>query len=203
MIYDVTLPVRPGMTTWPGDPPVVACRRTEGREVVSEWCMGNHTGTHVDAPCHYIDNAVTVDRLDPEVLVGPCRLIDLSGVSLVTADALQRHSLTGVRRLLIRSANSETWRRQPEAFDYNFIGLSNCAAEYLIEGGLELVGVDGLSVEPYDSAGRVHEALLAAGIIIVEGLSLAGVPEGEYTLICSPLPLKDEDGAPARVFLQG
>ncbi|MDD3927286.1 MAG: cyclase family protein [bacterium] len=200
MIYDVTLPISPGMIIWPGDP-AVEYQRLDGREVISRWCMGSHTGTHVDAPCHYIEGAATVDRLDSERLIGPCRLLDLSGVPLVTADILRRFSLKGIKRLILRTANSEMWRRQAKTFDYDFVGLSGCAAEYLIESGLELIGVDGLSVEPYDSSDQVHLLLLEAGIVIIEGLALADVPEGEYLLICAPLLLKDGDGAPARVFL--
>lgn len=199
MIYDVSLPLSPALVAWPGDPPIE--RERFGDEVkISRWCLGSHAGTHVDAPAHFSLGA-TVDQLDPAALIGPCRVLDLTDVPLITADVLASHDLSGVERLLLRTRNSRQWAEDPTAFDPDYVGLDEAAAQILLAMSVKLLGVDGLSVEPEDGDGRVHELLLSAGVIIVEGLNLSAVPAGDYGLICAPLRLEDADGAPARVFL--
>lgn len=199
MIYDVSLPLSPALAVWPGDPPIE--HETFGDEVkISHWRLGSHAGTHVDAPAHFSLGA-TVDRLDPAALIGPCRVLDLPDVQLVTADALAAHDLRGGERLLLRTRNSRHWTEDRTTFAPDFVGLDETAAQWLLEFDVKLLGVDGLSVEPEDGGGRVHALLLRAGVIIVEGLNLSAIPAGDYELICAPLRLEGADGAPARVFL--
>lgn len=199
MIYDVSLPLSPALAAWPGDPRIE--RETFGDEVkISRWRLGSHAGTHVDAPAHFSLGA-TVDQLDPAALIGPCRVLDLPDVPLITADVLAAHDLIGVERLLLRTCNSRRWVEDPSTFDPDFVGLDEGAARTLLGLGIKLLGVDGLSVEPEDGDGRVHERLLRAGVVIVEGLNLSAVPAGVYELVCAPLRLEGADGAPARVFL--
>ncbi|MHB9108611.1 MAG: cyclase family protein [Armatimonadota bacterium] len=199
MIYDVSLPLSPALAAWPGDPRIQ--REGFGDEVkISRWCLGSHAGTHVDAPAHFSLGA-TVDQLDPAALIGPCRVLNLPDVPLITADVLAAHHLIGVERLLLRTRNSRQWAEDPATFDPDFVGLDEASAHMLLGLGIKLLGVDGLSVEPEEGDGTVHELLLTAGVVIVEGLNLSAVPAGDYQLICAPLKLESADGAPARVFL--
>ena len=200
MIYDISVPLSPELAVWPGDPPVT--REELGEHVrVSRWTLGSHAGTHVDAQTHYSAGPNTVEQLDPAILLGPCRVLDLGDASLVTGDLLAAHELTGVVRLLLRTRNSPRAQRDPALFFTDFVGLDAGAARLLLALGVKLLGTDGFSVEPYDGSGAVHELLLAAGVILLERLELSTVPAGEYTLLCAPLKLAGADGAPARVFL--
>jgi arylformamidase len=200
MIYDVTLPIAPGMVVWPGDAPV-SCVLKEGRVNTSQWTLGSHTGTHVDAQTHFSAGPGTVDGLPLDVLIGRCRLIDVGDVDTVTHKMLAEYQLAGTVRLLIRTRNSTRWVSDQVTFDPEQVALDTGAAEHLVELGIKLVGIDGLSVAPAGRGNNVHTALLEPAVIIIEGLNLAGVPEGEYDLICAPLKLQGCDGAPARVFL--
>lgn len=201
MIYDVTLTLSPALAGWPGDPPIACTGSTVDGARVSRWTLGSHAGTHVDAPAHFIAGGRTVEEIPPSCLLGPCRMLDLGDAPLVTAAVLAGDDLSGVERLLLRTRNSRHWQRKPTAFDRDFVGIDPGAARALLAAGIRLLGVDGLSVEPWSGQGDVHALLLGAGMVIVEGLALAGVPAGDYQLVCAPLKLKDGDGAPARVFL--
>lgn len=200
MIYDITLPLSPELVVWPGDPPIA--RECFGERVkVSRWSLGSHAGTHVDAPLHFSAGPGTVDQMDPAALLGPCRVLNLPDVPLITADLLTNHNLLGVERLLLRTRNSLRWQQDTHTFSTDFVGLDAGAAHVLLALGIKLIGIDGLSIEPYGGNGEVHELLLGAGFIVLEGVNLADVPAGDYQLICAPLRLLGADGAPARVFL--
>ncbi|MHB9134180.1 MAG: cyclase family protein [Armatimonadota bacterium] len=200
MIYDVTLPIAPDMVVWPGDPPIEC--ETFGETVrISRWTLGSHTGTHVDAPTHFSAGEQTVDQLDPAVLLGPCRVIHLPDVPVITGALLAGLPLQDTPRLLFRTRNSTRWAANPTTFIEDYVGLDITAARVLLDAGVKLVGIDSLSIGAPDDCGFVHELLLSAGIIILEGLQLANIAAGPYHLICAPLKLAASDGAPARVFL--
>jgi len=203
MIYDVTLTLSPELARWPGDPPVQMTSIEVGGTQVSRWVLGSHAGTHVDAPVHFVAGRETVDALDPRTLLGQCRVLDVREFPQVTGDVLALYDLRGVERLLLRTRNSSHWAVNPTIFDRSFIALDVTAAQAVLDAGIKLLGVDGLSVDPYDSAGEVHQLLLRAGMVIVEGLALDAVQAGDYRLICAPLKLAGSDGAPARVFVEG
>ncbi|MES0329360.1 MAG: cyclase family protein [Dehalococcoidales bacterium] len=204
-IYDVSLTIEPAMAVWPGDAPVAvesfSAIAEGGSSNLSLLRMGSHSGTHVDAPRHFIDGAAGVDAISPAVLTGPARLFQLPGIKRIDRGILEGLALDGVSRLLLGTGNSALLGKRPLSMDYAFV--SGDAARYLVEKGVKLVGIDYLSIEEHGRAGHpVHHALLGAGVVIVEGLDLAGVPPGDYELMCLPLKLKDADGAPARVFLR-
>lgn len=201
MIIDVTLTISPELAHWPGDPSVEASSFGGEPVRVSRWTLGSHAGTHVDAQTHFSAGPQTVDQFDPAVLLGPCRVLDFPDAAVITADLLHAHDLTGVERLLLRTRNSRHWMEAPTTFDESFVGLDAGAAQVCLDCGVKLLGVDGLSVEPYHGNGAVHNLLLGAGVILLEGLNLAQVPAGAYQLVCAPLKLRGADGAPARVFL--
>lgn len=200
MIYDITLPLSPTLARWPGDP-LVAVARMGDAVKISRWTVGSHAGTHVDAQQHYSAGPQTVEQIDPHILLGPCRLFDMADVSVISAETLTGLALDGVERVVFRTRNSAHWQMAPAVFDEAFVGIDASAARLLLDSGVKLIGVDGLSVEPYTGTGAVHRMLLGAGIVLVEGLSLQHVPAGDYQLICAPLRLEQSDGAPARVFL--
>lgn len=208
-VHDISLVMRPDMPTWPGEagPTVKPLRRIakgDGANV-SIVSFGNHTGTHVDPPVHFIDGANTVDKLPLDALVGPCRVLGYDGDAHVSAAWLERAGIPpDARRLLFKTRNSERWRQTAAAFDRDFVALDESAARWCVERGVRLVGVDYLSVEPFGSGKLghpVHTTLLKANVVIVEGLDLSGVAPGEYDLFCGPIKFAGGDGAPARVFL--
>ena len=188
-IIDITMPLGPETPVYPGDPPVELARLTEADGgdgfALSRLTLGTHAGTHVDPPAHLLPDGAAVDDLPLDVLVGPARLMDAAhGRPVEAADLVAVPRRT--KRLLLRTGG---------------MPLTGDAANALVARGVQLVGVDGLSVDPVDVPGPVHRTLLAARVVIVEGLALAGVPPGAYTLVCLPLRLAGGDGAPARAVL--
>ena len=204
MIYDVSWPITPGMTRWPGTPAPsreLLYSIAGGDEVdFSCWTIAAHAGTHIDAPSHFLSAGATADRFNLESVLGPCWLTHVAALDspLISADYLQAAVPRGTKRLLIRTKNSEAAPDAP--FDDDYMALSKDAAEWIVENGIICVGIDALSVERPESPG-VHESLLGANVAVIEGLRLAEVPPGMYELLCLPLPLVGSDGAPARVVL--
>jgi arylformamidase len=206
-IYDITVPIRPGMPIYEGDPAVEiaawsALAKGDSANV-SFLHFGAHTGTHVDAPAHFIEGARKIDALSLDVLLGPARVIRVPDEAAeIDPDFLAGCDLDQVERVLFHTRNSNFWR---EGFRKDFTHLLPEAAEMLVEMGIKLVGTDYLSVEKFHSGHhRTHLALLSQSVVIVEGLNLSDVPAGDYELICLPLKIADGagDGAPARVVLR-
>jgi arylformamidase len=168
---------------------------------VTALSLGSHTGTHVDAPHHYLDGRSTVEAMTLESLVGPAQVIELTEQRHITAPDLESASIpAGTTRLLLKTPNSRFWN--DDEFHTDFVGLTGDAAQWLVARSLVLVGIDYLSIERFRSPEHeVHKTLLAANVVIVEGLDLRAVPPGEYTMACAPLKVVGADGAPARVFL--
>ncbi len=207
-IYDITLTLSPEIQTWPGDPKFFMERfdKIEAGDNTNTTRieMSVHTGTHVDAPYHFINHGKGVDQLSLKILTGRVYVLHLPEVSVVNRAILEKAEIPPrTRRLLIRTKNSDYWAKGITEFQTDFVGLTADAAEYLVKRGVKLVGVDYLSVAPYKQSRPTHEVLLRANVIIVEGLNLAEVSQGRYMLYCLPLKLKGSDGAPARVILIG
>jgi arylformamidase len=206
-IYDITLTISPDMPVWPGDPAVVlelAESMDKGDHVnVTRLNLSAHTGTHVDAPHHFLNDHRTVENLPLEVLTGPCFVIQLpDDVDEISAEVLERVPWAdGTTRVLFGTSNSRFWAQGEKTFQKNFVAVSEDGAEWLVAHGVKLVGVDYLSVAPFGDSGPTHKVLLNAGVVIVEGLNLAQIPRGFYDLYCLPLKLAGADGAPARVIL--
>lgn len=207
-IYDITLTLSAEIPTWPGDPKFYMERfdkiEAGAQTNTTRLEMSAHTGTHVDAPYHFINHGKGVDQLSLKVLTGRVYVLHLPEVDVVTAADLERADIPPrTRRLLIRTRNSEYWAKGVNEFQTDFVALTADAAEYLVKRGVKLIGVDYLSVAPYEQSRPTHEILLRANVIIVEGLNLAEVAQGRYMLYCLPLKLKGADGAPARAILIG
>lgn len=195
------------MLLWPGDPPVVvepAARISRGDVAnLSDLRLGSHTGTHIDPPFHFLEHGATVDRLPLEALIGEAVVVEIprSTGDIDPAD-LERAGIEGATRVLFKTGNSALWGRPGVAFPDDYVALTPEGAQWLIDRGVRLVGVDFLSVERFDAPGHpTHRALLGAGVVIVEGLDLSGVAPGRYGLACLPIRLAGGDGAPARAVL--
>jgi arylformamidase len=207
-IYDISLLISPDMPIWPGDPNLVLERIKKiedgNHSNVSRLDLSVHTGTHVDAPYHFLAQGKTVDNLSLSHLTGRVYVTYLPNVQEITAKVLERAEIPPrTRRILFKTHNSDIWARHEMAFQTNFVAISPDGADYLVNRGLKLVGVDYLSVAPYGQSVPTHQTLLNAGVIVVEGLDLSQVPPGRYTLYCLPLKLAGSDGAPARAILIG
>jgi arylformamidase len=208
-IFDITLPISPGMPVWPGDPPVVleqvSSMDAGAHDNVSRLGCSVHTGTHVDAPHHFLNDHRTVDALSLDVLTGPAQVIQIpEDVNLITADILEKVAVpSGTSRLLLKTRNSRLWERGEKEFARDFVGVSVDGAGWLVRAGVKLVGIDYLSIAPYKNSILTHQALLKPGIVILEGLDLSAVSPGIYNLYCLPLKLIGSDGAPARAILIG
>jgi arylformamidase len=206
-LHDVSLSIGLDTLTWPGDPPV-GVERTKHLAVhgsnVSDLRIGTHTGTHVDPPLHFVEGADGVDRVPLDLLVGPCVVSDARGMrGRLGPSELDRLDVpAGTERLLLRSDNSDLWRRLPAEFPAEYVCLSPDGAAWVVERGIRLLGVDFLSVEQKGAPGHpTHVELLSNGVVVVEGLNLGEVEPGPYTLVVLPLKIVDGDGGPARAIL--
>ena len=205
-IYDVTLPLFEDMATYAGTEPGPRLHFhsliTNGDSAnVSELSLGSHTGTHVDAPDHFLDNKITVEQMPVDAMVGPAYVAEYTGSEHVTAADLEAMSIPpDTKRLLVKTQNAKI--AVDEWFHEDFIGFADDAGPWLAGRGLVLVGIDYMSIEQYRSPTHaVHRALLEKNIVIIEGLDLREVSPGEYFLSCGPVKVVGADGAPARVYL--
>ena len=204
-IYDVTIAIGAQTPIYAGDPPalVESAKRLAGGDSsnVSKLAFGAHTGTHVDAPNHFIQGTRRVDQLDLNKLIGPCRVVRVADdVQTIEPDHLG--DIEGIERVLFKTKNSAFWYESE--FHSDFAHLSPASADALVSNGVKLVGIDYLSIERFHSGDHaVHKAFLSKEIVILEGLDLREVQAGDYELICLPLKYVggEGDGAPARVVL--
>jgi len=200
-LIDISLPLRPGMVVWPGDPGMVVERQADmaqGHPLnLTRLCLGSHTGTHLDAPLHFIADGASLDQVPLATLVGPARVVAVAGDSILPEHVAP---LAGVERVLFRTRNSDRWA-QATAFQEDYVYLSRPAAQRLVELGVQLVGIDYLSVDRCRGGGATHRTLLGAGVVALEGLDLSGVDPGDYQLICLPLRLLGVEGSPVRAVL--
>lgn len=205
MLYDVSMPIHSSMLVWDGDPKVsitpVATVAKDG-VALSHFSFGNHTGTHVDAPSHFLENGNTIDRIPLKKFIGKCRVLDLTHIdhNEILVSDIAEYNIQKGERILFKTGNFALLKNLE--FPKNYISLSLPAAEFLVEKGVVLVGTDFLGIEKKSSPGHpVHKALLSKEIVIVEGLALEDVPAGEYDMMCLPIRVVGIDGAPARVVL--
>lgn len=206
-IYDISADISPHMPVWPGDPQVTLERveaiASGANANVSHLSCGVHIGTHVDAPLHFIDGAPAVESLPLKLLTGRAYVVHLPRAAVLDEATLEAAGLPPrTRRVLFRTRNSELWARET-AFQTDFVAVDASGARWLVRKGIQLVGVDYLSVAPYGQSKETHRVLLEAGVVVIEGLDLSRVSQGRYSLYCLPLKLIGSDGAPARAILVG
>ncbi len=203
--YDISMSIESGMLSWPGDGPVKVDRvrsMDDGERLnQSRLDLSAHTGTHIDAPVHFLKEGSGVDSLPLEILIGPAVVVHIPGIRAIGAYQFKMANIPpGTGRLLVKTDNGK-FLEQSE-FSREFSYITPDGAGYLIDHGVRLVGIDYLSVAEYGSGEAVHRALLGAGIIIVEGVDLREVPPGPYRMTALPLKIRGCDGAPARVVLE-
>ncbi len=203
---DVSVLLRSGMVHWPDNPPIRIERMLDierGDTVnVSTISMGSHTGTHMDAPLHFVRGGKGLDEMPLDAAIGHARVIEVHDPESIKPDELRPHKIHGGERVLFKTQNSARhW--QEDAFIEDFVYVSKEAARYLAACEVRTVGIDYLSVGGFLRDGvKTHQALLEAGIWIIEGLGLPQVEPGEYELLCLPLKIERSDGAPARAILR-
>ncbi|MFL5573947.1 MAG: cyclase family protein [Gemmatimonadaceae bacterium] len=204
-IYDISVPIRTGGLVYPGNPEIdVSLQQAVAKGAsanVSLVRFGSHTGTHADAARHFFDDGQSVDHIPLDRLIGPALLLSFDeNVRAVGVAELRSQHLNGHKRILLRTRNSALLSRREFVNDYTY--LAPDGAQFLVDSGVELVGIDYLSIEQFHSGHhRTHRTLLERSVVIVEGLDLSSPPAGEYQFICLPLRLEGCDGAPARAVL--
>ena len=207
-IYDITVSISAETPIYRGDPRVEFTSfkaMSHGDSAnVSQISFGVHTGTHIDAPNHFIDGAKRVHEIDPEKLVGPCRVISVPD-DVIAIEPEHVGEIVGVQRVIFKTQNSAFWAEPELGFRTDFSYLTPATAKLLVNNGVVLVGIDYLSIEKSGSPGHpVHITLLEKEIVILEGVDLRGIEPGDYELICMPLKYDGAtgDGSPARTFLR-
>lgn len=206
-VIDISVPLKPDMPVWPGS---VGLQLTQIKSIKMGHSSNDtqlhcdvHMGTHVDAPWHFIEDGTTIEQLSLDTLIGRAIVAYLPKVEAITEADLSSLKLpSGTERLLLRTRNSELWAADVKEFKKDFVALTADAAQWIVDYGINLIGVDYLSVQRYGDSPRTHQILLKAGVVILEGLNLADVEPGTYELICLPICLVGSEGAPARAILR-
>jgi len=193
---DITRPLGGDSLAYPGDTCPRFTQSDQGLYLISELRLSSHSGTHIDAPVHYLKSGQTIDKVPLSHLIGPCRVLDVSGAGPLIDVSYLKGRIRRAERILLKTAFSGC-----ASFKEDYPSLTIDAAQYLTTMGAFCVGIDSFSIEAFVCDGSVHRELLSHGCIIIELLDLSRVPEGDYTLFALPLRLAGLDGAPARVIL--
>jgi arylformamidase len=203
---DISVTIKSGMVHWPDNPEIRVEKMldmTKGDVCnVSTLSLGSHTGTHMDAPLHFIRNGKSLDKMPLDATIGPARVVEITDKEAVKVEELLPAKIKAGERILFKTRNSKkAWKT--DDFDEDFIYISKEAAQFLADRKVMTVGIDYLSVGGFKKDGiETHQALLGAGIWVIEGLNLAKVQPGKYELLCLPIKVLNSDGAPARALLR-
>lgn len=207
--FDATATLDPATTpVYEGDAPMnfefLKDMRKGDALTLSKYSLGAHSGTHIDAPMHFVRDGASIDNVPIEPLIGPARVIEISdGIQAINATELNRHRWRGAPRLLFRTRSSLRGWMKSATFHRDFAYIAPDAAQLLADAGVQLVGIDYISAEQFGAlAPMTHRILLGKGIPIVEGLALEGVRAGDYDLIVLPMKVGGHEGAPARAVLR-
>lgn len=205
-IIDISLPLEKGTSRWPGS----EAFRLESKQSLDDGDMSNesaihmgaHGGTHIDAPSHFIQRGATIDDLSLNLFTGPAYVLHIPRVRYITDGVLRKANIPPrTERILFRTRNSARWKSKKKTFTREYTGLTATGAQWLVERGIRLVGLDFLSVAAYEDIERVHHILLGSGMALLEGITLADVQQGRYMLFCAPVKISGAEGAPARAQL--
>ena len=207
--YDISVPLKQGMVYFPTDPLPPKIYRYSDRALGSKVTMSmleiiSHTGTHIDAPLHFIPDGSTISDMPIEATIGPARVIAIKDRESIKAAEIKKYNIKKGERVLFKTRNSPAGYEQ-EKFNDDYCYLDESAADYLVEVGVRLVGIDFITIGSYkrpENIGKTHTALLGAGIYILEDCALGHVPPGEYELLCLPLLMWNGDAGPSRAILR-
>ncbi len=209
-IYDISVPISENLPVWPGDPKPVLSQLSSIKDGdhsnVSQIRMSVHTGTHIDAPRHFIDSGNTIEQIPLDKMVGEIFVMAIpEDVQVISEKVLINHPqiemLNRTRKVLFRTKNSSLWYKPSPTFQNDYVGLDASGASFLADLNLDLVGVDYLSIASFQDTKKPHHILLEKDILLLEGINLFDVPEGQYTLYCLPLLISGCEGSPARAIL--
>jgi len=205
-IIDISVPINDKLPLWPDSalPEINKISSFDKGDKVNETkvSMNMHTGTHIDAPFHFIQDGKAVDDLPLDIFIGNVFVAEINDVKEITADDIKKLDIPkGITRILFKTSNSKLWKRRVQEFQKDYIGLDESAAKWLVENNIKLVGVDYLSVATFKNVKEIHKILLNNEIILLEGIDLSNVGSGEYKLICLPINIKDTEAAPVRAVL--
>jgi arylformamidase len=206
-LIDISVTLQPGLPVWPTSKPLSITQTDSMKNGsvanVTRFEAGSHTGTHIDAPLHFVDDAKTTLEMPLELLVGPCLVLDFQGKTKITAADLEAMNIpAGTEKLLFKTDNSHLWDDMTHPFYEDFCALTADAAQWVVDHRIHLVGIDYLSIQLYHDSFETHVILLSNEVAIVEGLDLREVAPGEYRLICLPLKIKGVEGTLARAVLE-
>jgi arylformamidase len=207
--YDITVPLKQGMIYFPTDPFPPKIYRYHDRHLGARVTMSvvemiSHTGTHLDAPLHFIPDGSTISDMPLDATIGPARVIEIKDPEKIKVPELEKHDIKKGERLLFKTRNSPA-TYESERFVEDYVYFDVAAAEYLVAKGVILVGLDNITIGHFketDNLGKVHVAFLEAGVYILEDCALANVPPGEYELLCLPLLIYGGDAGPSRAILR-
>ncbi len=209
-LYDISVPLNDKSPVWPGDPQVVIRQLSaisKGDETnVSQFRMSVHSGTHIDAPKHFINKAHGVGQINLKLLIGEVLIFEIDPIiRVISEDVLKSHyqwnQVGMIPKVIFKTRNSAFWSESPDTFRKDYTALDRSGAMALAEKNLDLVGIDYLSIALFEETALPHEILLSKNIILLEAVNLSGVEPGLYQLICLPILLADCEGAPARAIL--
>ena len=195
-IFDVTRSLCSEDIVYPGDRIPFSRQRDAGNYLISDVDISSHSGTHIDAPSHFLENGISIDEVPLSNLIGRCRVLDVGTAGTTITEDYLKGKLEGATRILLRTRFSGS-----RSFVENYPSLDITAARMLSKKGIRCIGIDSPSVESFRGDGAVHREILGHGCSIIEMLDLAAVEEGEYTMAALPLRLRGLDGSPARIVL--
>ncbi len=204
---DISVSLSESLPVWPSDPRITmppASRIADGAGAnITRLGIGTHTGTHVDAEWHFIEDGQRLEALTPDRLIGPCYVADLTHCTThISASDLEAAGIPeNSTRVILKTTNSDLWTTSPTQFQESYIGIAPDGAEWIVNRGLDFIGIDYHSVEPFKAGGKTHRIILGAGLIILETVDLRNVEPGHYTLYCLPLRIDGYDGSPCRAVL--
>ena len=207
MIIDISIELSSQMVRWEGDPAMIVrqvLQMAKGDPYnLSEMKLSVHQGTHLDAPHHFLEEGAFIEDFPLDLLIGEAQVVQIpENVESITAEVLKAAGIRpGMQRVLLKTRNSQYWKSDPNTFHTDFVSLSLDGADFLIEQGIKLVGIDYLSISPADDFRPVHVRLMEKKIAILETLDLSEAEAGFYQLVCLPLKLKSVEGAPVRAVL--
>jgi arylformamidase len=195
--YDVSRPLSMDMLVFPGDIHPTFHQEKPGEYRISDLHLSSHTGTHIDAPTHYLEAGDSIDTVPFDNLIGRCRVVDVSSAGSTITKTDLAGKIDGAERLLLKTTFSGR-----DFFEENYPCLSQDAAEFVTSCQIRCIGIDSPSIESFECDGSVHRELLGARCLIIELLDLSEIGPGEYEMIALPLRLKGLDGSPSRVILR-
>jgi arylformamidase len=206
-IIDISIPLNSPMPIWPNSKgfKLSWTKRLDLGDACNNSVIecDAHVGTHLDAPLHFIEEGLSVENFQLDILIGPCLVVYLPKVTEIHANDLSTINISpDTTRLLIRTDNSNLWDSGITEFRKNFVALTPDAAQWIVDQGIQLLGVDYLSAGSMQDGTLTHKILLGSDVIILEGVNLSQVMPDQYELICLPLKISGAEGSPARAILR-